>query len=266
MGFDPAWLGLREPADAAARDPELLAAAAAYLGAGALAVDIGCGTGATVRAFAESAPEGLRWRLVDNDPRLLALAVEDRGGEAVEADLADPARIPLDGARLVTASAFFDLVSEAWVDALVARLARRGIGLYAALSYDGGLDWAPELAADAEVRVAFNAHQRRDKGFGPALGPAASEALAAAFARHGYAVRQRPSPWRLGPGEAALQEALVAGIAAAAGETGLAAAEAWGQARRAASGVSSCTVGHADLLALPPGARAQSNITSAPRP
>jgi hypothetical protein len=171
-----------------------------------------------------------------------------------------------DPARLVTASAFFDLVSEAWVEALVARLAGRGIGLYAALSYDGGLDWAPAFAADAEVRAAFNAHQRRDKGFGPALGPGATEALAAALARHGYAVRRRPSPWRLGPGERALQDALVEGIAAAAGETGLAVAESWGQARRAASGVSSCTVGHADLLALPPGARAQSNITSAPRP
>ena len=83
MGFDAAWLALREPADAAARDPGLLAAAAGYLGAGALAVDIGCGTGATVRAFAGCAPEGLRWRLVDNDPRLLALAAADGGGEAV---------------------------------------------------------------------------------------------------------------------------------------------------------------------------------------
>jgi SAM-dependent methyltransferase len=266
MGFDAAWLALREPADAAARDPGLLAAAAGYLGAGALAVDIGCGTGATVRAFAGCAPEGLRWRLVDKDPRLLALASAGSGGEVVQADLADPGRIPLDGARMVTASALFDLVSGPWVEALAARLAGRGVGLYAALSYDGRLDWAPALPGDAEARAAFAAHQGRDKGFGPALGPAAGEALAAAFARHGFAVRRAASPWRLGPAEAALQRALVEGIAAAAAEAGLAAAADWGQARRAASGASSCTVGHGDLLALPPGASAQSKITSAPSP
>ena len=266
MGFDPAWLDLRAGADGAARDAGLLAAAAAYLGPGALAVDIGCGTGATLRAFAGVAPAGLRWRLVDHDPELLALAATRCIGEVVEADLADPARIPLEGARLVTATALFDLVSGPWVEALAARLAERGIGLYAALSYDGELGWAPEMAGDADVRAAFNAHQRRDKGFGPALGSKAPAALAAAFARHGYAVHLAASPWRLGPRDAALQAALVDGAAAAATETGLRGAAEWGQARRAASGTSACIVGHADLLALPPAARAQSNITSEPRP
>ena len=68
-----------------------------------------------------------------------------------------------------------------------------------------------------------------------------------------------------GPGEAALHAALVAGIAAAADETGLAEAAAWGQARLAASGWR-CTVGHLDVLALPAGARAQSKTTSESRP
>jgi SAM-dependent methyltransferase len=270
LGFDADWLELRAPADATARDPGLLAAAAAYLGGvrAPLAVDLGCGTGATVRAFAPLAPAGLRWRLIDNDPALLALAAERCRPEVetVCLDLAAPESVPLAGARLVTASALFDLVSEDWIGALVGRLAREGVGLYAALTYDGRLEWAPALPADGAVRDAFNAHQRGDKGFGPALGPAAPAALAAACARHGYVVRQAASPWRLGPGEAALQAALVDGIAVAAGEAGFAGAAEWGQARRAASGGSACSVGHIDLLALPPAAKAQSNTTSAPSP
>ena len=69
VSFDADWLELREPADRAARDSGLLAAAAGYLG-GALALDLGCGTGATVRAFGGVG----RWRLVDADPALLEIA------------------------------------------------------------------------------------------------------------------------------------------------------------------------------------------------
>ena len=65
--------------------------------------------------------------------------------------------------------------------------------------------------------------------------------------------------------DAALHEALVAGVAAAAAETGLGAARSWGQARLAASG-RRCTVGHLDLLALPAAASAQSKTTSESSP
>ena len=127
------------------------------------------------------------------------------------------------------------------------------------------MDWAPALDGDAAVRTAFNADQRRDKGFGPALGPAAGAALAAALAARGFAVRTAPSPWRLGPAEAALERALTGGVAAAAAEAGLAEAAAWGQAR-AARGALRCSVGHVDVIALPAGASAQSKITSEERP
>ncbi len=261
MSFDPDWLDLREPADRLARDPGLLAAAAAFLGDG-LAVDLGCGTGATLRAF----PSGARWRLVDRDPRLLALvAARARAAEICAADLADLDALPLDGARLVTASALFDLCSGAWIAAFADRLAVRRLGLYAALSYDGHMAWSPSRPDDAAVTAAFNGHQRRDKGFGLALGPDAAAALVAAFAAHGYTVRRAPSPWRLGPAAAALQTALVDGIAASAQETGLGAAAAWDQARRAASASTDCVVGHADVLALPPPS-AQSNTTSVSSP
>ena len=59
------------------------------------------------------------------------------------------AELPLDGVRLVTASALLDLASAAWVEALAERLAAAGVGLYAALSYDGRTEWEPPLAGDA---------------------------------------------------------------------------------------------------------------------
>jgi SAM-dependent methyltransferase len=266
VSFEAAWLDLREPADAAARDPGLLAAAAAHLGEAPapVALDLGCGTGATARAFGTRVA-GLRWRLLDRDAGLLRLAAARvPGAELVAADLAALERLPLEGVRLVTASALFDLVSRAWVEALAARLAAAGLGLYAALSYDGRLAWQPALAADEAGRAAFNRHQRTDKGFGPALGSDAGAALAEAFGARGYAVRTARSDWRLGPG--ALQAALADGVAAAAAAAGCAGASAWGQARRAASGSGSCTVGHIDVLALPAGARAQSKTTSESRP
>jgi hypothetical protein len=254
VSFEPAWLDLREPADAEARDPGLLAAGEALVGDG-LGLDLGCGTGATARAFG-ACP---RWRLVDRDRRLLAIAAARcPGAEAVEADLAAIDRLPLDGVALVTASALLDLVSPAWVEALAGRLAAAGLPFYAALSYDGTVAWDPPVAGDAAVVAAFNRDQRRDKGLGPALGPTASAALARALAARGYRVRTAPSPWRLGSAQAALQAALVEGIAEAA-----AAPSGWRQARLAASAASRCTVGHVDLLAVP---RAQSKTTSESSP
>lgn len=265
MSFDPDWLELRAPADDAARDPGLLAAAREYLRGrpDALALDLGAGTGATVRAVA--AP-GVRWRLVDRDARLLDRAVARvPGAEVVVADLAGLDDLPLADVRLVTASALLDLAAAGWLDALAARLAAAGAAVYAALSYDGRLDWRPAHRDDARIAAAFNRHQRGDKGLGgPALGPDAARAFAAALARRGFRVRLAASPWRIGPG--ALLDALLDGVAEAAAEAGASAradARAWRQARAATAGA---VVGHLDLLALPGGESAQSKTTSVPRP
>jgi SAM-dependent methyltransferase len=259
VSFEASWLDLREPADRAARDGALLAAARGYLSEGRapVAVDLGCGTGATCRAFAGVVT---RWRLIDRDPRLLAIATARHpDATAIPADLGDLDALPLAGARLVTASALLDLASVEWLEQLASRLAVVGAGFYACLTYDGVMDWVPPRADDDAIRTAFNAHQRTDKGLGAACGPAAAPTMAAALRRRGFAVRLAPSPWRLGPG--GLHDALVDGIAAAASERGLDTA-AWAQARQTASG---CTIGHWDLLALP-GASAQSKTTSEWRP
>ncbi len=270
MSFALEWLDLREPADHAARDAALLDAAAAFLmqDGAPVVVDLGAGSGSTLRAFGNRV-SGARWRLVDRDCGLLAAAVARSGGavEAIEADLAVVDSLPLAGARLVTASALFDLVSAGWVERLADRVVAERLGLYAALNYDGAAIWEPVLPEDGAVLAAFNAHQRGDKGFGPALGPDAGLHLARALAGHGYRVATAASPWRLGPGERGLQAALAEGSAAAAGERGVA-ADAWLQARREAAmaGASSCRIGHLDVLALPEGVRRQSKTTSVSSP
>lgn len=260
MSFAAAWLDLRAGPDRRARDPALRAAALAWLDAhpAARVVDLGCGTGALWRDFARPAA---RWRLVDNDPALLAIAAARcPGAETVALDLAAVDALPLAGTCLVTASALLDLASAAWLDGLAARTAAAGAAVYACLSYDGTMAWRPAHADDAAVLAAFNAHQRRDKGLGPALGPEAAGYFAAALARHGYAVRTAPSPWRLEADDAGLVAALADGVAEAAAESGCAGTAAWAQARRACR----ASVGHADVLALP--ARAQSKTTSESSP
>ncbi|WP_279482174.1 hypothetical protein [Aureimonas sp. SK2] len=257
-GFDTTWLDLREPADHAARDRSLLDAARAHLrsaGSTPLAVDLGSGTGSTLRAFGADVP--IRWRLVDHDPRLLEAAVSRLGGfgdvERMEADLADLSPAVVAGARLITASALFDLASQALVERVAEILAVERIGLYAALNYDGRMEWDPPLEGDVAVLGAFNAHQTGDKGLGPALGPGAARALRIAFEARGYSVRTVPSPWRLGPADKPLHDALLGGFVGAVKETGQVEAARlaeWAEARR--TGTTACQVGHWDVLALPP--------------
>ena len=123
---------------------------------------------------------------------------------------ADLARA-LAGADLVTAAAFFDLVSPDWIERFCAELARRRLPLYAVLTYDGRESWTPPHAADAAMLDAFHRHQARDKGFGPAAGPRSSAMLREALERHGFEVQVGASPWRLGAGDAELIAALSRG-------------------------------------------------------
>jgi SAM-dependent methyltransferase len=251
MGFSADWLGLREPADLRARDAGLLRRAAQAAGPAPVILDLGCGTGATVRAMAPHLPPCTQWRLVDNDADLLAHAGRVAGATARtwRLDLGDLDSLPLADVTLVTASALLDLVPADWLRDLAARIA---VPVYAALSYDGQMGWEPAGPGDDAVTAAFNRHQRGDKGLGPALGPDAVTQAAALFGAAGFAVSQAESPWQLGPDQAALQAALVGGIAEAAAEAGCEAAGDWGRIRIEAAAHSTCRIGHGDLLALPP--------------
>lgn len=169
-------------------------------------------------------------------------------------------RLPWGAARLVTASALLDLVSRAWLERLVTAAVGARVALLMALTVDGRHLWAPRDVDDAVVGALFEAHQRRDKGFGvPALGACAVPALATALRCNGYRVHGARSDWvldaRRDPAALALQRAMVDGIAQAAIEQAPAAAarvRAWLQRRHALAPCSVLRVGHRDLLALPP--------------
>lgn len=278
--FDAGWLDLRENADTAARASilERLLKTALPAREPLSVVDLAAGTGSNLCHLAPRLGGTQAWRLVDADPALLDAVPEhlraqgwtvnadndvtaqcDTTDVRIARDTADLARdpIPVD-ADLVTASALLDLVSRAWLDSLAAACAARGVPVLLTLNVDGTLVWEPAMEMDAAVRDLVARHQRTDKGFGPALGPDAPEAAAAAFARHGYSVETAASAWRLGPGDAPLQQHLHAGWAAAGTEIAPAREAAirdWLAHRMdlLAAGVGCVTVGHQDVLALPPG-------------
>jgi SAM-dependent methyltransferase len=264
--FDPGWLAAREPADRAAR-------AAALVGLvprpdGELVVhDLGCGTGSQARWLAPLLPGPQAWVLHDRDPALLDLAARATAGLAAadgrpvrvrtaRTDLAALTAADLAGADLVTASALLDLLTPAQLDALVVACAGRPV-LWT-LSVTGQVALDPADPLDDPLTAAFDAHQRR----GGLLGPDAPGAAQAALARRGWAVRVADSPWRLGPQDPDqhpdLLPAWLRGRVSAAveQEPGLAdAAARWLRDRLAAAtaGRLRATVGHQDLLAVPPG-------------
>jgi len=254
MGFSAQWLDQREPADLAAREPALLAHAARHAGARPVVVDMASGTGSTVRAMAGALGQDATWRLVDHDADLLEQAMARCAGavSAHRLDLNDLAQLPLKGATLLTASALLDLCARPWVQALAALLLHHRLPFYAALSYNGCMSWEPVDEADQAVTEAFNRHQQGDKGFGPALGPDAARVTAAIFRACGYQVTLAGSPWRLGPEQSDLQHDFLQGVAEAATEAGEPAAVGWVQRRRARIPAAISTIGHLDLLALPP--------------
>ena len=271
--FDAEWLALREPADRRARDetlPERLCAAWGRHGWSRV-VDLGSGTGANLRYLAPRLPSGQRWTLVDHDPRhvdrlqRLEAPREVDAVAAVSCDLAADGLAVVEDADLVTASALLDLVSESWLAELVSRCVDAASGAYFALTCDGQVQWMTESTAgwrvdhdpdDGFVSNLFNRHQRIDKGFGPALGPAAAVSAARLFHEAGYRTWLAASAWRLDAGDRRLADQLVEGWAEAAADLRpehAARVEAWALRRWDALSRGSflVTVGHHDLLALP---------------
>jgi len=262
MTFSAQWLALREPYDQRARSTDVLdAVAAAFAGRPAIAVvDLGCGTGSTVRTMAPRLPARQRWRLVDNDLGLLAQAAAqarppDLLIEARTIDLVRDLELALDGAiDLITTSALLDLVSAEWLERLAVEAASRRLPVYAALTYQGKATLDPAEPFDHEIVAAVNRHQRRDKGFGPALGPEAGLRAVRAFERVGYAVVTGASDWEFAPDDRAIQLDVLSGWASAAGELGdlpQGAIDAWLARRRdlVTAGRSSMRVGHVDFFA-----------------
>jgi SAM-dependent methyltransferase len=265
--FTSSWLSLREPYDARARNPKVIAAIAASLAAlpSLTIVDLACGTGAMLRALAPHLAARQNWKLVDNDLGLLLRAANASHPRAkvttTAVDLARDLEAVLDGhLDLVTTSALLDLVSDRWLERLATEAAARKLALYAALTYDGRVTLEPSDPFDATIMTSVGVHQRRDQGFGPALGPDAAKRVVAHLETVGYAVMHCTADWEIGPQDREMQTALIDSWAGAAREIGqLPVAEigAWHARRRdaVARGQSSIRVGHLDVFADPIGLR-----------
>lgn len=265
----PGWLALREPADAAARAPELVERLRGHLSGDPLVVrDLGCGTGSMGRWLAgrlsgdrPADGAGQHWILHDRDTAVLERAAASLPGgvttETRAGDLTGLDAARLAGTSLVTASALLDLLTADEVEGLAEACTGAGCPALLTLSVTGSVSFAPYEPLDDAFAAAFDAHQRRVAGGPRQLGPDAVGTAAAAFRGRGARVDVAPSPWRLGPDRPGLTEEWLRGrLAAACAQRPELGSAAGAYLRRRlgalADGELAVVVGHADLLALPP--------------
>lgn len=281
-GFSASWLALREGADHRSRHQGLAESLTDRVGGKDVlrVTDLGSGTGSNLRATAPLLSEKQEWTLVDYDPALLEEAARVLSDWADEAKAIGDDLVLVKGGKtigvhfriadlnreledvlakkpdLVTASALFDLISAEWMARFAKAVAASGAAFYTVLTYDGRDEFIPEHPFDGAVIRAFSIHQKRDKGFGPAAGPDAADALARAFRAVGYDVETGDSPWILKPSDNALVQELLTGIAGAVTETRLLPANSlsdwlgWRQMMADQKG-SRLITGHTDILAVP---------------
>jgi len=263
--FDPSWLALREGIDHRSRSPIGLRSLREwwFTRRASRVLDLGCGTGSNLRYLAPRLPGPQRWTLLDRDAELLRRVrgpdqeVGDLTLEVVEGDLATEGLALVAEVDLVTASALLDLVSEAWLDALIDACTEAGTAAHFALSYDGTISWGgTDDPLDSVVRNAVNQHQLGDKGLGPALGPNAGLGAWDRFKARGFLTDIVPSPWVVGPNDAELAIALIDGWATAAAEQLPGQTDEvrrWAERRRASVTTDDflLMVGHVDVFALP---------------
>jgi SAM-dependent methyltransferase len=249
--FSESWLGLREPADAAARSKDLVG-----LLPGPIRTirDLGCGTGSLGRWLAPQLDGPQHWIMADLDPELLEHAAANMPFTAVtvETALGDVTALsPADLATtdLVTCSALLDLLTAEEVAELANVLAESKTPALFTLSVAGEVSLDPPLPEDATVTEAFNEHQRRTVNGRRLLGPDAPRAAKAAFEKAGATVITRPSPWRLDETNAALTAEWLRGWVHAAAEQRPDLDFDPFLANRLAN-LPTATIGHVDLLAI----------------
>lgn len=262
--FEADWLTLREAVDHRSRAVELMEPLRQEWRTRGWSkiVDLGSGTGSNVRYLAPRLPGPQAWTLVDHDAALLRQAsfpAEAGAPVLVTGDLAREGLAMVADADLCAATALLDLVSRTWLDQVVEACVQGARGALFTLTYDGTVAWegsgSPE--DDAFILDLLNSHQERDKGLGGALGPRAAVEARASFERAGYRTWLVPSPWRLDASDRAVVERLVDGWEEAAreqspGDTGR--ITRWAESKHGEASAASfaLTVGHLDLLALPP--------------
>jgi hypothetical protein len=251
-------------------------------------IDLACGHGANLRVLAPDLGGAQHWRLVDHDPALLdavpaaldewarrheyRFVLEGGGGDDRAIGIAGPdfharvvcqrvdlacdlASLDFGQTPLVTASALLDLVSAPWLQALILKARTARAALLFGLTVDGRTAWSPADPGDERVHGLFSQHQRRDKGFGPALGSQAPAIAVQQLECAGYETLRTQTDWVIdGALAPEMQRAMVEGMAAAALEQDPAAQGAvrsWKARRGAGIGSARLRVGHVDIVATP---------------
>jgi hypothetical protein len=245
--------------------------------------DLGCGSGSNLRALAQDFPAYQHWSLIDYDQVLLDAAretllewadqvISHQTVKETDSDTSAAIRFLKNGKHitvrfmqvdlakniehvlanptdLITAAAFFDLVSPEWITRFCQSL---NAPLFTVLTYDGTEKWTPAHFADQSVLNAFHAHQATDKGFGLSAGPGSVEMIQTQLSKRHFKIHLEKSPWLLNASEdQALMQALATGSAAAVAETQQVSTDdlkAWLNARMLAQ---RCEIGHWDLFAVP---------------
>ena len=285
--FEPHPSELREPRDREARVAALDRLLAAHLKdrAPMQIVDLGDGGGGNLRYLAPRLGGRQVWRLYDGDaarcadgPSRIATAMSRAGygfaedatglhlhGEGLDltatihavdphTEPAIPDSPPVD---LVTGVACLDGASRDWLRHLASACAGHGAHVLLALSYDGRLTFTPGEAGDGLVRELANDGLRGTHRGIPYPGPDAAVALSSLLRGHGYEVEEARSDWHLGAEHTELYQRVHAGLAALATRMAPARADeidAWLGRRMdlLAAGLGEITVGHLDILGLPP--------------
>jgi len=280
--FNPHWLSLRESFDAESRSLALVRRLLGVLPEHPRLLDLGAGTGSLFRFLAPLIGRPQFWIFVDSDASLRdeafrataewanargwavtrpdhALLVHTHAGvwriESAALDLAStPAELPLSRTDAVVCSALLDLVSVSWLEQFAAAL---HTPFLAGLSVDGRDAWLPHHPMDTIVAASFRRDQRRDKGFGRALGVHAPSVALRTLAAHNFALISAPSDWRIPRSALRMANTLVratADAARAAQPARHVAITTWEAARtsQAMQRRLAIRVGHRDILALPP--------------
>jgi hypothetical protein len=266
--FSADWLRLREPFDHAARSAPLARRLARLLPDAPRLMELATGLGSGARFLSTHLNTPAHWLLVDHDPQLLSAAQATMDAWSTARPAQAPRSLSVQALDLraglpdapcdaVVTQALLDLVSEAWLDDLVAWLRARRVPFLGALSVDGRVHWHEPHPLDAGVQAAFRAHQHLDRGFGASPGVRAASMLADKLRACGFEVVSDTADWHVPPDATDMLTFMVDGTAEAARVTHAVpeAVDAWHAQRLddVRHQRVSLTVGHLDLLAWPTG-------------